>query len=66
MVHEFEMKTPLHIVLDSEFATMREPNDSSRSSGVTLLDEYIRGRYQQIETFGQMSIWKRKFDAGPL
>jgi hypothetical protein len=66
MVHEFEMKTPPYIVLDSEFATMQEPNDSSRSSGVTLLDEYIRSRYQQIETFGQMSIWRRKFDAGPL
>jgi hypothetical protein len=66
MVHEFEMKTPPYIVLDSEFATIHEPNDSSRSSGVTLLDDYIRSRYQRIETFGQMSIWQRKFDAGQL
>jgi hypothetical protein len=66
MVHEFEMKTPPYIVLDSEFATMQEPNDSSRSSGVTLLDEYIRNTYKQIETFGQMSIWQRRFSGGPL
>jgi hypothetical protein len=66
MVHEFQMSSPPYIVLDSEFMMIQEPNDSSRSSGVTLLDEYIHNTYTQIETFGQMSIWRRKFDAGPL
>jgi hypothetical protein len=66
MVHEFEMNSPPYIVLDSEFAMIQEPNDSSRSSGVTVLDEYIHNRYKQIETFGQMSIWQRRFSGGPL
>ena len=38
---------------------MNEPNDSSRSSGVTLLDEYIHKNYQYTQTFGRMSIWQR-------
>ena len=66
MVHEFEMNSPPYIVIDSEFATIQEPNDSSRSSGVTLLDEYIHERYEQIEAFGQMSIWQRKAGGGLL
>jgi hypothetical protein len=63
MVHEFEVNPPPYIVLDSEFATIQEPNDSSRSSGVTVLDDYIRSRYKQIQNFGQMSIWQRRFTA---
>jgi hypothetical protein len=60
MVHELEVNAPPYIVLDSEFQSMREPNDSSKSSGVTLLDEYIHNRYQHVETFGDMSIWQRQ------
>ena len=39
MVHELEINAPPYIVLDSEFEHVREPNESSRSSGITLLDE---------------------------
>jgi hypothetical protein len=46
-------------VLDSEFDLVREPNDSSKSTGVILLDEYLQTKYQHIETFGAMSIWQR-------
>jgi hypothetical protein len=60
MVQELERKSPPYIVLDSEFELSREPNDSSKSSGVTLLDEYIHGKYQPTETFGTMSVWKRR------
>jgi hypothetical protein len=38
----------------------REPNDSAKSSGVTLLDDYIYNKYQPSETFGTMSIWQRR------
>ncbi len=59
MIQEFEADTPPLIVLDSEFESIREQNDSSKSTGVTLLDEYIRKKYQQIETYGELSIWQR-------
>ncbi|HEY2122655.1 MAG TPA: hypothetical protein VGH07_03595 [Chthoniobacterales bacterium] len=59
MVNEFERNVPPYIVLDSEFKSMNEPNDSSRSSGVTLLDDYIHSKYQHVESFGDFSIWQR-------
>jgi hypothetical protein len=60
MVRELEMNAPPYIVLDSEFDQLYEPNDSSRSSGVTLLDNYIRRNYQPVKTFGVMSVWQRR------
>jgi len=59
MIQEFEASTPPFIVLDSEYDSAREPNDSSKSTGVTLLDEYIRNKYQRVETFGELFIWQR-------
>jgi hypothetical protein len=59
MVHELDVNAPPYIVLDSEYDLVREPNDSSKSTGVTLLDEYLHNRYQHIETFGEMSVWQR-------
>jgi hypothetical protein len=47
-------------VLDSEFEDSHEENDSSKRSGVTLLDDYIRNNYQQVQTFGTMSVWRRR------
>jgi hypothetical protein len=61
MVDEFERNVPPYIVLDLEFAQESEPNDSSRSSGVTLLDDYIRDKYQQVASFGLMSVWQRRY-----
>jgi hypothetical protein len=62
IVGDLERNPPPYIVLDSEFESEHEPNDSSKSSGVTLLDEYIRNTYQSTETFGVLSIWKLKHD----
>jgi hypothetical protein len=59
MIRELERNAPPYIVLDSEFDLTREPNDSAKSSGVTLLDDYIRDKYQSAETFGIMSIRRR-------
>jgi hypothetical protein len=59
IVQEFEVNIPPYVVLDSEFDRINEPNDSSRSSGVTLLDEYLHKNYQYTQTFGRMSIWQR-------
>jgi hypothetical protein len=63
MVHEIEINAPPYVVLDSEFDLVHEPNDSSKSSGVTLLDEYLRKNYRHIETFGNMAIWQRRSTA---
>jgi hypothetical protein len=60
MVHELEQNAPPYLVLDSEFELVREPNESSKSSGVTLLDTYIRDQYRPIEQFDQLSIWQRQ------
>jgi hypothetical protein len=59
MMHELAANKPPYIVLNSEFDLVREANDSSRSTGVTLLDEYIRSKYRPVQTFGMMSIWQR-------
>ena len=59
IVQELEVNIPPYVVLDSEFDRTYEPNDSSRSSGVTLLDEYLHKNYQYTQTFGRMSIWQR-------
>jgi hypothetical protein len=58
MVHELEVNAPPYIVLDSEYDLVREPNDSSKSTGVTLLDDYIHSKYQPIRTFGDLSVWQ--------
>jgi hypothetical protein len=59
IIHDLELNAPPYIVLDSEYDSAREPNESSKSSGVTLLDDYIRNRYQRVETFGELFIWQR-------
>ena len=58
IVHELETHRPQYVVLDAEFEQLHEPNDSSKSSGVTLLDDYIHSKYQPVQTFGPMSVWQ--------
>jgi hypothetical protein len=60
MVRELQQNAPPYIALDSEFDLVQEPNDSSKSSGVMLLDNYIQEKYQLSETFGKMSVWRRR------
>ena len=59
MVHELEASRPPYVVLDSEFEPMNEPNDSSRSSGVTVLDDYLHKNYRYDRSYGTMSVWRR-------
>jgi uncharacterized membrane protein len=59
IVQEFNADPPPYIVLDAEFDKIDEPNESSKSSGVTLLDDYLRKHYTPIETHGMLSIYKR-------
>jgi hypothetical protein len=60
MIRELEDQKIRHVILESQFDAQVEPrNDSSRSSGVTLLDEYIRQHYRLLETTGAITIWSR-------
>jgi hypothetical protein len=58
MVGELAAASPPYIILDSEFNSIQEPNDSSVSSGVTLLDDFIHSKYRYVQSFGEMSIWQ--------
>jgi len=59
MVHELEINSPPYVVLDSEWDSMHEPNESAVSTGVTLLDDYLHQQYQYTKSFGSLSIWQR-------
>ena len=47
------------IVLDSRWEKMQEPNGSSISSGVTLLDQFIATHFVEVAQFGTLRILKR-------
>lgn len=63
MIREIRSKTVPYILLDSEFDDTHEPNDSSKNSGVTLLDDFIRTNYRQVESFGELSVWQKNTSA---
>ena len=50
MIHGLEVNSSAYIVPDSEYDLLREPNDSAKSTGATLLDDYIHNKYQHIRT----------------
>ena len=37
-----------------------EANDSAKSSGITLLDEYIKAYYQPVQQYGIYQLWQRQ------
>ncbi len=37
-----------------------EPNDSAKSSGVILLDEYIHANYHAVQQYGIYQLWQRQ------
>jgi hypothetical protein len=59
MILDLDLNAPPYLIRDSEFEIAHEPNDSSKSSGVTLLDDYLALKYQPVQTFGELSIWRR-------
>jgi hypothetical protein len=60
MVAELERQAVRHIVLSSEWDNVMEPNASARSSGVTILDDYIRLHYEKLEQYGPISVLARR------
>jgi hypothetical protein len=60
MIHEIDTQAVRFIVLEPESGRVIEPsNDSSKSSGVKLLDDYIRSNYHPIQMFGGLSLLLR-------
>jgi hypothetical protein len=60
MVAELERQAVRTIVLSSEWDNVKEPNASALSSGVTILDDYIRMHYEKVEQYGAISILARR------
>jgi hypothetical protein len=52
MVAELQRARPPYVVLDSTWDAIREPNASARSSGVTVLDDYLASAYAPAAAFG--------------
>lgn len=59
MINEFERNNPKWLILDERWDGVSEPNESSRSSGVTLLDDYIRENYQEEIQVGTIRLMSR-------
>ncbi len=60
VIADLEASRPRVVVLDSQWDAAAEPNDSRLSSGVTLLDDYLRARYQPAATFGGTTVELRR------
>jgi hypothetical protein len=59
MVAELEKQKVRYIVLLSEWDNVMEPNASALSSGVSILDDYIRLHYEIAARYGTISILTR-------
>lgn len=59
IVNDIEMHQVRYIVLRDD-ENVQEPNESGRSSGVNILDNFIREKFKLVQQFGNYAIWKRK------
>lgn len=48
-----------YIVLISDYGYDRTPTEVPTDGGVTLLDDFIRREYHQVQTFGHYSVWEK-------
>ncbi len=60
MVADLERHRVRYLVLTNMFEGANEPNDSARSTGVTLLDEYIAQHYRTANVIGPYRILVRR------
>lgn len=60
MIQQLEQHKPPYIVLDSEFDNVWEPNGSSVSTGVHLLDDYVSAHYKAVQQYGELMILERR------
>jgi hypothetical protein len=60
MVSELEGRKPRFVVLESDWDNVQEPNGSALSSGVTILDDYIRLHYETVRQYDTISVLVRR------
>jgi hypothetical protein len=65
MIADLQRNRVRWVVRDSGFDNFVEPNGSSRSSGVFLLDHYLADRFRPVARTGTLSIWLAKGVAAP-
>jgi hypothetical protein len=63
MIGELERSPPKLIVIEDIWADHQEPNDSALSSGVTLLDDYLRRAFEPVATFGANTVLRPRSPA---
>ncbi|KMO40903.1 hypothetical protein VQ02_06945 [Methylobacterium variabile] len=51
------------VIRDGSMENPNEPNGSSRSSGVTLLDEFLDASYRPVASSGRVAVWLLKSEA---
>ena len=56
MIGELQAAKPPYVVLESEWEDFDEPNESAVSSGVTLLDDFLRSNFQPVQVFGKLTV----------
>ena len=56
MIAEFEASPLAYVVINTEWDDRQEPNDSARSSGVTLLDAWLRSRFRPVLRAGSLTV----------
>jgi hypothetical protein len=56
IIGELERNRPRFAVLESQWDNAHEPNASALSSGVLMLDDYIRGHFKAVTKFDTVSI----------
>lgn len=61
IINSLKLKN-IHMIVLSEFKSI-EPNNTSRSNGVTILDEYIRANYYLDRSFGNRMVFIKKLRA---
>ncbi len=60
MISELIKRSVNYVVLSSRFSHISEPNERSKSSGVTLIDDFIRENYQVEAIFWEYTILRRE------
>ena len=59
MVAELQVADPEWLVFVT-WGNPNEPNASRNSSGITLLDDYIRAHYAREHTAGMYEMWRKR------
>jgi hypothetical protein len=65
MINDLRLNNVRWLIRDPRFDNETEPNDSAKSSGVFVLDEYLSRNYRPIVRYGQLSIWLRVDQSAP-